>query len=48
MIAILHSHKKREDGVKIDSSEVYKRYDLHIHVPDGAVIDNPREMDKSN
>ena len=30
------SQKEREDGVKIDSSEVYKRYDLHIHVPDGA------------
>ncbi|MEA3229199.1 MAG: endopeptidase La, partial [Campylobacterota bacterium] len=30
------SSKEREDKVLVDSSEVYKRYDLHIHVPDGA------------
>lgn len=30
------SPKETEDNVKIDASEVYKRYDLHIHVPDGA------------
>jgi len=28
--------KEKEDGVKVDLSEVYRRYDLHIHVPDGA------------
>jgi len=33
---IPHSSKEREDGITIDASEVYKRYDLHIHVPEGA------------
>ena len=28
--------KEREEKIAVDPSEVYKRYDLHIHVPDGA------------
>ncbi len=28
--------KEIEDKIEIDPSEVYRRYDLHIHVPDGA------------
>ena len=28
--------KEKQDNIKVESSEVYKRYDLHIHVPDGA------------
>ncbi|MGZ5207841.1 MAG: endopeptidase La [Sulfuricurvum sp.] len=27
---------ERESGIAVDVSEVYKRFDLHIHVPDGA------------
>jgi ATP-dependent Lon protease len=30
------SVKEREESLTVDSSEVYKRYDLHIHVPEGA------------
>ena len=33
---IPHSLKEREERIHVDSSEVYKRYDLHIHVPAGA------------
>jgi len=30
------SAKEKEDEIVVPISEVYKRYDLHIHVPDGA------------
>jgi ATP-dependent Lon protease len=33
---IPHTVKEREERISVDPSEVYKRYDLHIHVPEGA------------
>ena len=30
------SVKEREEDIVVDASEIYKRYDLHIHVPEGA------------
>jgi len=34
--SIPHTLKEREEHLSVDPSEVYKRYDLHIHVPEGA------------
>ncbi len=28
--------KEKEEGIEIDPSEVYRRYDIHLHIPEGA------------